>query len=238
VKLKKILKISAGVIIFITLPSLMLFGFFYFKYNKDLPIGVKGAQAEAMATEMLNALDYQAYENTNYIEWTFKNRHHYKWKKDEQKCTVQWKDYKVALNLNDYSLSKVYIHNFEVQSELADELIITAKNYFNNDSFWLVAPYKVFDKGTERSVVTLQNGKKALLVTYTSGGSTPGDSYLWHLDVNGKPVSFQMWTSILPIDGLEASWTDWTTTQSGALLPTFHKLFFLGLKMGEVKGTQ
>lgn len=236
-KTKKILKISAGIIIFITLPSLVLFGYFYFKYNEDLPIGTKGEHAEVLATKMLNSLDYEAYKNTSYIEWTFKNRHHYKWKKNEQKCTVFWKDYKVELHLNNVLASKVYIHNFEVQGENADELITIAKNYFNNDSFWLVAPYKIFDKGTERSVVALKNGKEALLVTYTTGGSTPGDSYLWHLDANGKPESFQMWTSILPIDGLNASWSNWTTTESGAILPTFHKLLFLGLELGDVKGT-
>jgi len=43
-----------------------------------------------------------------------------------------------------------------------------------------------------------------------------------------------MWVDILPIGGLESSWTDWKTTESGAQLPTFHKLLFLGLDMGEV----
>ena len=109
-------------------------------------------------------------------------------------------------------------------------------SYFNNDSFWLVAPYKVFDKGTQRRLVTLENNKKALLVTYTSGGSTPGDSYLWLLNDSGKPKSFKIWTSILPIDGLEATWTDWTTTESGAQLPSFHKLLIIGLEITDIKG--
>ena len=75
------------------------------------------------------------------------------------------------------------------------------------------------------------------MVTYTSGGSTPGDSYLWHLDTDGKPTRFQMWTSILPINGLSASWTDWTTTKSGAQLPTFHKLLVLGLEIDDIVGS-
>jgi hypothetical protein len=235
-KIKRILKIIAGIIIFFGLPSLLLFGFVYFKYNEDLPIGQQGEQANVLAIKMLSALDYEAYKNTNYLEWTFKRRHHYQWQKNEKKCIVQWEDYKVNLDLSSYSNSKVYVHNFEVQGEKATELIKQAINYFNNDSFWLVAPYKVFDKGVNRSLVKLKNGEDGLLVTYTSGGSTPGDSYLWHLDKNGKPTSFQMWTSLLPIDGLEASWTDWKTTESGAQLPTFHKMLILGLEMGDVKG--
>jgi len=100
----------------------------------------------------------------------------------------------------------------------------------------LVAPYKVFDDGVKRSVVTLANGNEGLLVTHTMGGSTPGDSYLWSFDPTGKPKSFKMWTALLPIDGIEATWSDWKKTKSGALLPTFHKFLFLGLELKNVKG--
>lgn len=237
-KLKKTLKITAGILVFLTLPSLLFFGYLYIRYDEDLPVGSNPEQADVLAHKMLNALDYEAFQNTNYIEWLFKRRRFYKWQKDKQTCVVNWKDYKVDINLKDYTLSKVYIHNFSVEGEIAKELIDKAVKYFNNDSFWLVAPYKVFDKGTKRSIVTQEDGSQALMVTYTSGGTTPGDTYLWHLDETGKPTSFQMWVSTLPIGGLEASWTDWTTTYSGANLPTFHKLLFLGIELNEVKGKQ
>ena len=235
---KKILKIIAGVVIFLTLPTLLLFGFLYYKYNEELPTGVQGEQADALAYKMLDALDHEAYKATNYIEWTFKKRHHYEWDRTNNSCMVYWKENKVVLDLNNPSKSKVYIHNFKNESDLAPGLIEKAVNYFNNDSFWLVAPYKVFDKGVERRLVKTNNNNDALLVTYTSGGSTPGDSYLWLLDDTGKPTAFKMWTNILPIDGLEASWSDWTTTKSGAQLPTFHKLLVLGLEIDDIKGTK
>lgn len=237
-KLKKPLKIIVGLVIFFTLPSLLFFGFVYFKYNEDLPVGKSGQAAETLAQNMLESLDYEAYKNTNYLEWTFKNRHHFKWQKNEGTCVVYWKEYKVDLNLNEPSESKVYVHNFKVDGEQANELIEEAINYFNNDSFWLVAPYKVFDSGVERSIVKMDNGNDALLVTYTYGGTTPGDSYLWFLDANNKPIKFKMWVDILPIGGLEASWTDWTTTESGAQLPTFHELLFLGIKLEDIIGTK
>lgn len=237
-RLKKILKIIAGVVIFLTLPSLLFFGFIYLKYSEDLPQGKQGIEADALANKMLDALDYEAYKNTNYLEWTFKNKHHYKWDKANNICTVFWKEYKVVLHPDAPENNKAYVHNFSVTGEQKNELLEKAIVYFNNDSFWLVAPYKVFDPGTERRLVMLENGSNALLVTYTSGGTTPGDSYLWEFDTTGKPVSYKMWTSLLPIDGLEASWRDWTTTESGAQLPTFHKLLVLGLDMGDVKGTK
>ena len=236
--IRKVLKITAGIVIFLTLPSLLFFGAIYFKYNEDLPTGIQGEQADALANKMLNALDYKAYEATHYLEWTFKRRHHYKWDKKDSTCLVYWKEFKVDLNLKDYSQSKAYVHSFKVEGEQSNELTQKAIKYFNNDSFWLVAPYKVFDKGTERRLVTLEDGSQSLLITYTTGGSTPGDSYLWILDHNKKPKSFKLWTSILPIQGVEASWDDWITTESGAQLPTFHKLLFLGLELRDVKGTK
>ena len=121
-KLKKTLKITTGILVFLTLPSLLFFGFLYFRYHEDLPIGSNPEQADVLAHKMLNALDYEAFENTNYIEWMFKKRRFYKWKKDKQICSVYWKDYKVDLNLNSPDLHKAYVHSFNVEGEIGQEL--------------------------------------------------------------------------------------------------------------------
>ena len=235
-KLKKILKIIGGIIIFFTLPTLLLFGFLYFKYNEDLPIGEQGKAADLLAIEMLQSLDEAAYLNTDYLEWTFKGRHHYKWYKSDNTCEVYWQDFTVLLDFNTPKNSKVFVAKQAYNGVEKQDYINKAEAYFNNDSFWLVAPYKVFDVGVERRLVKTEDNKNALLVTYKTGGTTPGDSYLWHLDDNGKPKSYQMWVDILPINGLEATWENWIITDSGAQLPTFHKLLFLGLKLDGVKG--
>lgn len=232
--MKKILKIVLGVLIFFTLPTLLLFGFVYFKYNEKLPQGIESPQADVLANRMLEALNFEAYKNTDYIEWTFKKRHHYKWYKAQNKCEVYWKNNKVILDLDSPSNTEVYKNNIKIEGDDKQALVEQATNYFNNDSFWLVAPYKVFDPGVTRRVVTLDKEKKALLVTYNSGGTTPGDSYLWHFDDTGKPTHFQMWVDILPIDGLKATWNDWTTTDTGAQLPTFHKLLVLGIEIENI----
>ena len=99
----------------------------------------------------------------------------------------------------------------------------------------MVAPYKVFDKGTKRSIVITEDGSEALLVTYTSGGDTPGDSYLWLLNDNGFPYSFKMWVKVLPIGGLQADWDDWLVSKSGAFLPKSHKIGPITLSMGDVR---
>lgn len=237
-KSKKTLRIIAGVVIFLTLPCLLFFGFVYIKYNTPIPNGAQDDEADTLAYKMLEALNYTAYKNTDYIEWTYNKKHHYQWKKNKNRCNVYWKEYRVDLDLKDYSQSQAYVHSFKLDNDLAHKLIKKALFYFNNDSFWLVAPYTVFNEGVERRLVTLNNKEKGLLVTYTKGGNTPGDSYLWLLDDTYKPKAFNIWTSALPFEGLEASWSDWITTESGALLPTFHKLLVLGIKIDEIKGTK
>jgi hypothetical protein len=232
---KRLLKIVAGIIIFFTLPTALLFGYVYFKYNEDLPISKPSIEADVLAKKMLDALDYNAYKNTDYIEFTFKNRHHYKWHKLENTCEVYWKNFQVNLDLSNTKNSTVLVGKQIYNGIEKDQYIKKALDYFNNDTFWLVAPYKIFDTGTTRAISTNKAGEKGLLITYSSGGSTPGDTYLWHLDQNNIPKSFQMWTSIIPIQGFPASWDNWTRTKSGSQLPTFHTLGVFGLELTGIR---
>ncbi|QDO94385.1 hypothetical protein FNB79_10570 [Formosa sediminum] len=232
---KKILKIGAGIIVFFTLPSLLLFGYLYFKYNEDLPQGTPTAAADVVAKKMMNALDYEAYKKTNYIEWTFSNRHHYKWQKNKDFCQVYWKNTRVDLQLKSPNTSKVWIDQVAVTGPDTQEYIDKAVNYFNNDSFWIVAPYKAFDPGTTRSLIPLENNTQGLLISYNSGGSTPGDAYMWLLDNEYKPTAFKMWVSILPLEGLKATWEQWETTETGLKLPKFHQLLFIGIEISDIK---
>ena len=155
---------------------------------------------------MLRAINHDAYKQTNYIEWSFVGRQHYKWNKQQQLVEVKWGETVVNLNIQHTDSSTVTVNNSEVTGAARLESIEQAVAHFNNDSFWLIAPNKAFDPGTERRIVLLENGKKALLVSYSSGGNTPGDSYLWLLDETGLPNAFRMWVSVIPIGGLEATY--------------------------------
>lgn len=223
-KLKRLGKHIGGALIFLTLPTLLFYGFLYLKFNEPLPQGTEGEGADTVARTMLDALNHDAYNATDVIRWNYDNRHSYTWYKSENRCEVFWSHIKVDLDLNHKQKSKVYVAEQIYEGVEKKDYVNRALKFFNNDSFWVVAPYKVFDAGVTRKLVTTEDGNDALLVTYTKGGSTPGDSYLWHFEPDGRPKSFQMWVDILPIDGLEASWADWTTTTTGAILPTSHKL--------------
>lgn len=230
--LKKVGKILGAIAL--VLMTILLFLFFMF--NEELPEGEQSVEADLLAEKMLNAVNHEAYKKTRYLEWTFVGQHHYKWDKQEQRVTISWDENNVDLNIQHPELSTVLVENTEVETQVRLEIIEKAIGYFNNDSFWLVAPQKIFDPGTERRVVLLENGDKALLVSYTSGGNTPGDSYLWILDGSGLPTAFKMWVSIIPLGGVKATWGSWETTESGVLLPSNHKLSFLNINMGIVKG--
>ncbi len=236
--MKRTLKIILGIIIFFTLPSLLFFGIMYAVYNEPLPIGKEGPEADTLALKIQKAVNHDAYLATGYLEWTFKGRHHYKWNRKEQTVKVYWKKYKVILNFAHPARNKAYKAEEEIKNEAdKQKLIQKAIDYFNNDSFWLVAPHKLFDPGVRRSLVETDSRKPALLVTYTRGGTTPGDSYLWILDKNNRPIGYKMWVDIIPIGGLEASWEAWKTMESGVQLATSHRLLFLELDMGNVLAT-
>ena len=205
--------------------------------NEPLPEGEKGPHAEALAQKMSLALRSEAFEQTRFLEWEFSGIHTYRWDRQQHTAEVKWKDFKVLLDLNDYNNSEVWQDKTAVSdTEERQSLIRKAVDFFNNDSFWLAAPYKIYDQGVERRLVTTDEGNEALLVTYTSGGSTPGDSYLWILDEQGFPMAFKMWVKIIPVGGLKAGWGQWTTTDSGAFLPTGHRIFLFDLALENVKG--
>ena len=158
--MKKFLKI-VGILLLLLL---LFISAFYFINNEKLPEGKKGKEADALAIKMLNALNHEAYENTEVLEWSFRNTNHYKWLKNENIVYVNWDDKKVVLHTKSPEKSTASVNGKQTDDKL---LIEKATGFFNNDSFWLVAPHKIFDPGTERRIVKHKD-KDALLVTYTS----------------------------------------------------------------------
>jgi hypothetical protein len=200
--------------------------------SAPLPEGVEGPEADALANQMLNALNVEGFHQLETISFSF-GEHHYLWNKATNKVDVLWDDYQVTLGLDDPSESEAY-QNGEVV-EKKQSLIEKALAYFYNDSYWLAAPYKVYDEGVERRLVKTEDGTKALLVTHTSGGVTPGDSYLWLLDDTYRPTAFKMWASIIPIGGAKASWEAYELV-SGVPFATRHRMGPLSLFIKNLDG--
>ena len=199
------------------------------------PQTTPSSAADTLAQKMMTAVNKTAWDSTAIISWDFAGRQKYLWDKSRNFVKVMWDNNEVLLHTKTVT-GKTYRKGKEVTGSKSQQLISKAWEHFCNDSFWLNAVVKVFDEGTSRSLIKVKDGREALLVAYESGGVTPGDAYGWILDKNGLPKSWKMWVSIIPIGGLEFTWEDWVTLETGAKIATLHKSKIFDLKINEVKG--
>ena len=187
------------------------------------PSGTAGPAAEALAHRLLAAVDREAWQRTGAVRWTFRGDRDHLWDRRRGLARVRWGEIEALLDLTTRA-GIAYDGGREVTGDRAAKLVAKAFARWTNDSFWLNPVVKIFDAGTERGLVRLDDGSEALLVEYTSGGLTPGDAYLWIPGANGLPVAWKMWTSNLPRGGVRASWEGWVTLATGARVATTHKL--------------
>lgn len=207
--------------ILLTILAVLVIGLiFYFYYDQPIPEGEEGPAADQLADKMLTAVNYQAWQKTTAVKWSFYRGHDYLWDKKRDLVEVKWDDYRVLLNTKEIS-GKAFKNDQILTGDSASEALQQAWEKFANDSFWLAAPFKIYDPGTSRKLVKTNRGD-ALLVSYSSGGVTPGDSYLWILNDDGTPKAWKLWVKIIPLGGVEFSWDNWETYETGAKLSNFH----------------
>lgn len=99
------------------------------------------------------------------------------WEIAAQRATVSWKGKTVTINLAD-------------PASYAEGDAKAAYGRWVNDSYWLIAPFKLRDAGTQ----VRAGGKRTvdgaeyetLEISYAGVGLTPGDRYTWYLDPKTK----------------------------------------------------
>lgn len=185
------------------------------------PTSFKNNETEKteMIAKLSKAVNYDAWEKLSIISWTFNENHHYVWDRDNNDVQVEWKQYKVLFN-SKTEKGIVFKNKEEI---VDDKKLRKAIDFFNNDSFWLLAYTKLFDDGVEVALATMEDSTEGLMITYNTGGTTPGDKYFWELDEDGLPKSWRMWVSIIPIGGLKTTWEDWIELHNGAMVAKKHK---------------
>lgn len=204
-----------------------------FSLNEARPTGQAGPDANALAHRMMEASQHTAWQETGAIRWNFGGRQLHLWDRQRMLARVQWADLEVHLDLNDQS-GIVRQAGQRLDDDAAAPYLRQAWSHWCNDSFWLNPLDKLFDEGVVRSVVELDEGGQGLLVEYGQGGVTPGDAYLWTLGDDGLPTQWKMWTQILPLQGVKASWDGWTTVETGAKIATRHKILVLDLELTDI----
>ena len=205
--------------------------------DRPRPEGQYGSEADVLAHRMLEAVNDAAWQQTGAVRWDFGGRQQHLWDRERQLARVRWQDAEVLLDLTTQE-GIARRGGEEVTGAEAEELLAQAWSHWCNDSFWLNPVSKVFDSGTRRSLVDVGDGEQGLLVEYEEGGVTPGDTYLWFVGKDGLPTRWRMWTQILPLGGVEASWQGWITLDSGARVATHHDIFFLDLVLSNVEAAE
>ncbi|MCB9234980.1 MAG: hypothetical protein H6581_25225 [Bacteroidia bacterium] len=205
--------------------------------NKPMPEGKEDAKAEALADEMLAAVNIQAWDSLKYLSWNLGEVHDFFWDRERNLVEVKWGGKRVLLN-PETRAGKAYLEGKEVGDEENEAVCEDAFRWFANDGFWLLSFTKVRDPGTVRKYVDLPDGGRGLLVTWSSGGVTPGDSYLWKVGPDGLPLSWQLWAQVLPVGGLEFAYSDWITLYNGAKIPLLQTGQLWDMKFPSVKAGQ
>jgi hypothetical protein len=191
--------------------------------NEPQPVGVTDDAADALATAMMQSVDADAWDRTGAITWTFAERNTHTWDRERHFVRVRQGELVVHVDLNQLQ-GIASQDGVALEGGARDDAVQAAYAAWANDSFWLNAHNKAFDPGTTRARVSQPDGSESLLISYASGGVTPGDAYLWHLDESGRPTSWQMWVSIIPIGGASATWDEWVQVSTGAWVSTRHQM--------------
>jgi hypothetical protein len=211
-------KILAAILVF-GIVALVVVGY---SLNDPRPEGQAGPDADLLARSMQAAVQKDAWDRTGAVRWSFFEQHHYVWDREHDLVELQWGDSRALFRTADQT-GRVWSGGAEQTEADAEEALRAAYAYWINDSFWLNPVVKFFDPGVERSLVKLDDGRDALLISYTSGGVTPGDAYLWIPGPDGMPASWRMWVQIIPIGGIETTWDGWVELSTGAKVSTQHE---------------
>ncbi|SHG32483.1 hypothetical protein SAMN05444396_108102 [Flavobacterium segetis] len=149
----------------------------------------KDKKANSIVQEMLTAMGgIKNYNATHFIQWDFVNRKIF-WDKWTGDVRIENPIAKQVILVNINTLQgKVYENGLLLNDDNKTiELLVKAKNWWINDSYWLLMPWKLQDSGVHLTFVKtdqLPNGKMVdiLQLTFNGVGVTPENKYLVYVD--------------------------------------------------------
>ncbi|MCO4745916.1 MAG: hypothetical protein KC912_14070 [Proteobacteria bacterium] len=195
--------------------------------------GQQGEVADAFAHRIEAATGQQAWKELGAVQWRFADANDHLWDRSRELDRVRYDGVEVLLHVHD--ATGVATRNGQpLDGDDTSEALSKAQKLFYNDSYWLNPFSKLFDPGVTRSIIETDRGE-ALLVEFSSGGSTPGDAFAIYVDADGLPVYWEMWVSILPLGGVGTSWEGWQDLGGGALSATLHRVGPITFELTDVR---
>lgn len=160
----------------------------FLSFNTVLPAQNSDEKAVTIANKVVEAMGGQDnYDNTKFIQWDFGKRKLYwnKWTGDVRVENPE-KNVVVLVNINTLN-GKVYENELILDETSAKKWLTRGKNWWINDSYWLVMPWKLQDPGVTLSHIkteTLKSGNTAdvLQLTFNAVGVTPENKYYVYVD--------------------------------------------------------
>lgn len=174
------------------------------------------------------------YNNVKYIEWEFGKRKLY-WNKWTGDVRVENPEANQVILVNINSMKgKVFENGSLVEEDKkVAKLLNQAKNWWINDSYWLVMPWKLEDPGVSLSYVKteqLPDGATAdvLQMTFNAVGVTPENKY-W-VYINQKEHLIKQWSYFKGFDDAEPKFTlAWDNYQkAGNILLSYNRSKWAG----------
>lgn len=163
-----------------------------------LPQAAPGPEALARAERIESAVGIAAWQDVGAVSFSFAGRNHHLWDRQRELHRVEFGAHVVLYDLKTRE-GRAWKGETELQGEDRVAALDRAWAMWCNDTFWLNPFDKFRDPGVTLGAVELEDGREGLLVQYSQGGVTPGDSYLWIMDASGMPVAWRMWVSVIPI---------------------------------------
>lgn len=188
------------------------------------------ASADALADRVLEALGgEEAWDAARYFVFDFAERRHHWWDRFTGRhrlegTTREEESYLVLHDVDDHGeRGRAWIDGQPVAGERAAELVENAYAAWINDTYWLLAPYKLRDPGVTLALDGRETiGERTfdkLLLTFSGVGLTPGDRYWFYVDVASGEID--RWAYVL--EGQEPPptvwiWNDWESYGPGIRL--------------------
>ncbi len=149
----------------------------------------KDDKAMAIAEKVVSAMGgMENYNNTHFIKWDFAKRKLFwdKWTGDVRIESPK-DSLTILVNVNTMKGKAFKGNTLVTDTEELEQLLQKGKNWWINDSYWLVMPWKLDDPGVTLAYVkseALENGHMSdvLQLTFQAVGVTPDNKYYVYVD--------------------------------------------------------